>query len=123
MRIRRNRLQKMFLKKRITVKDKEGCTTEKWRDGASFLGEQWPASGKVQAQQYGDRLGYILNMKVNGYYEVKSDSHGNYYDFGGGLVFREQDGICVFTSSTSEPDYRIISIKPYRFLTMELEKI
>ena len=123
MRIRRNRLQKMFLKKRITVKDKEGCTTEKWQNAVAFAGIQWPASGKVQAQQYGDRLGYILNMKVNGYYEVKSDSHGNYYDFGGGLVFREQDGICVFTSSTSEPDYRIISIKPYRFLTMELEKI
>ena len=123
MRLRRSRLETYYHKKRIVGKDSEGSTRETYGAASSFEGESWPASGKVQAQQYGDRLGYILNMKVNGYYEVKSDSHGNYYDFGGGLVFREQDGICVFTSSTSEPDYRIISIKPYRFLTMELEKI
>lgn len=123
MRMKRSRLQTFFLKNRVVVKDNEGCSTETWSDGARFFGEQWPASGKVQAQQYGDRLGYILNMKVNGDYEIKSDSHGNLYDFGDDLVFRENDGICVFTSAESEPDYRIISIKPYRFLTMELEKI
>ena len=54
---------------------------------------------------------------------VKSDSHGNYYDFGGSLVFREQDGICIFADEESDPDYRIIAIKPYRQLKMELEKI
>ena len=123
MRMKRSRLTTFFLKNRVTTKDNEGFSVETWQDGASFLGEQWPASGKVQAQQYGDRLGYILNMKVNGYYEVKSDSHGNYYDFGGSLVFREQDGICIFADEESDPDYRIIAIKPYRQLKMELEKI
>lgn len=123
MRIRRNRLQKMFLKKRITIKDKEGCTTEKWQNAVAFSGMQWPASGKVQAQQYGERLNYIRNLKLDGKYHIVPDRRGNSYDFGGGLIFKEQDGICVFADPESDPDYRIIAIKPYRQLKMELEKI
>ena len=123
MRIRRNRLQKMFLKKRITVKDKEGCTTEKWQNAVAFAGIQWPASGKVQAQQYGDRLNYILNLKLDGAYQIIREKQGASFDFGNDLVFREQDGICIFADEESDPDYRIIAIKPYRQLKMELEKI
>lgn len=123
MRIRRSRLNKFYLKKRIPKKDKEGNSYEEWSEPVSFVGEQWPASGKVQVQQYGDRLNYILNLKLDGAYQVIPEKQGASFDFGNGLVFREQDGICIFTDGESDPDYRIIAIKPYRQLKMELEKI
>lgn len=123
MRIRRNRLNTFYLKKRISNKDKEGCSSESWDKAVPFVGEKWPASGKVQAEQYGDRLNYILNLKLDGGYQI-IEKQGSSFDFGNGLVFKEQDGICIFVSSESVPDYKIISIKPYRRqLKMELEKI
>ena len=70
MRIKRSRLNTFYLKKRISKKDKEGCSTEEWGTGVPFVGEQWPASGKVQVQQYGDRLNYILNLKLDGAYQI-----------------------------------------------------
>lgn len=123
MRIKRNRLCDLYLRKKITQKDKEGATSEGWEEAVHFVGEHWVASGSVQVQQYGDRLNYILNMKLDGKYTVLPGKHGVSYDFGDGLTFQEQDGICVYTDENSDPDYRIISIKPYRQLKMELEKI
>lgn len=123
MRIKRSRLNTFYLKKRISKKDKEGCSTEEWGTGVPFLGEQWPASDKVQVQQYGDRLNYILNLKLDGAYQIIREKQGASFDFGNDLVFREQDGICIFADEESDPDYRIIAIKPYRQLKMELEKI
>lgn len=123
MRIKRSRLNTFYLKKRVSKKDKEGCSTEEWGEAVPFIGEQWPASGKVQVQQYGDRLNYILNLKLDGKYQVMQEKQGAAFDFGNGLVFREQDGICISSNKGSDPDYRIIAIKPYRQLKMELEKI
>ena len=51
------------------------------------------------------------------------EKQGVSFDFGNDLIFREQDGICIFADEESDPDYRIIAIKPYRQLKMELEKI
>lgn len=123
MRIKRSRLCDLYLRKRITQKDKEGVTSEGWDEPVAFKGEQWPASGSIQVQQYGNRLNYILNMKLDGKYTILPGKHGASYDFGDGLIFQEQDGICVYADKKSDPDYRIISIKPYRQLKMELEKI
>ncbi len=123
MRIKRSRLAQFYLRKRISEKDKEGCSTDAWGEAVPFVGEQWPASGKVQVQQYGDRLNYILNLKLDGNYKIVYENKIVSFDFGDGLVFREQDGICIFVGKDSIPDYRIISIKPYRQLKMELEKI
>lgn len=124
MRIRRSRLRDLYLRKRITQKDKEGATSEGWEKAVHFTGEYWPTSGSLQIQQYGDRLNYILNMKVDGNYVILPEKHGVSCAFGDDLVFREQDGICIYAGKDSDPDYRIISIKPYRQqLKMELEKI
>lgn len=124
MRIKRSRLRDLYLRKRIAQKDKEGATSEGWEKALRFAGECWPASGLAQIQQYGERLNYILNMKVDGSYAVRPKEHGVSYAFGDNLVFRERDGICVRVGKDSDPDYRIISIKPYRQqLKMELEKI
>ena len=101
MRLRRNRLEEFFHKKMTVKKDKEGSTSEEYGAASSVTGESWPASGKVQADEKG-RLHYILED---------------------GTDIEERDGICLYVAADQLPDYRIISIKPYRFLTMEVEKI
>lgn len=124
MRMRRSRLKEYYLKKRITQKDSEGSTYEEWGAAVPFLGESWPASGKVQAQEYGERLSYIHNIRINGTYEITTDDKGmSAYDFGDGLIVQESDGICLFTGSSRDPDHKIISIKPYKPLKLEVERI
>lgn len=91
-------------------KDDEGVTTEKWIKRKSMLLEIWPASGKLQAEMYGERLNYILNMIL-----PKNDD-----DF----RLTEKWGVNVYNQSIDEPDYRIISMKEYnRHYLYELEKI
>lgn len=122
MRMRKNRVQKFSLRNRITEKDREGITVEKWGPDAEIPGELWPAGGKVQAEVYGQRLAYILNGKIQGDYTIAVDEKGGIsYQFNGFSV-REGDGICFHVPAQSDPDYKIISIKPYRPLYMELEK-
>lgn len=124
MRIKCSRLETYHLRKRITKKDKEGSTYEEWDAAASFSGESWPASGKVQAQQYGERLAYIRNLRIDGKYTMETDEKGMVsYDFGEGRKFRESDGICLYVPGEHDPDYKIISIKPYRPLKLEVERI
>lgn len=123
MRIKRSRLTDLHLKKRITGKDAECSTYEEWSSAVPFRGEVWPASGKMQVQQYGERLNYILNMRIEGKYEIRSEGKLLSYDFGENRVFRENDGICVHSSKDNDPDYKIISIKPYTPLLLEIEKI
>ena len=59
MRLRRSRLEGFFHKKMTVKKDKEGSTSEEYGTASSVIGEIWSASGKVQAEQYGQRLNYI----------------------------------------------------------------
>lgn len=125
MRLKRNRIQQFYLKKRSTGKDAEGGTYEQYGAAIAFSGEAWPAGGKVQAQQYGERLGYIYNMKIDGDYDIVASQDGKqvHYIFSEtGLDVMENDGVCLF-SSQENPDYRIISIKPYKPLRLEVEKI
>ncbi len=95
----------------VIEKDGEGVTTEKWIKRKSMLLEIWPASGKLQAEMYGERLNYILNMIL-----PKNEDD----DF----RLTEKWGVNVYNQSTDEPDYRIISMKEYnRHYLYELEKI
>lgn len=124
MRIKQSRLKTYYWKQRITKKDKEGSSYEEWGAAVSFPGESWPASGKVQAQQYGERLAYIRNLRIDGDYTIETDENGVLsYDFGDGLKLRESDGICIYTGAGQEPDYKILSIKEYHPLRLELERI
>ena len=36
---------------------------------------------------------------------------------------QEGDGICLYVRGSCGPDYKIIAIRPYRFLILELEKL
>ena len=105
-------------------KDSEGSTSEEYGAASSISGESWPASGKVQAQQYGQRLNYIRNVRINGKYVSHPDDKGNvHFILEDGTDIQELDGIHLYTVKDQKPDYKIIAIKPYRFLTLEVERI
>lgn len=72
MRLRRSRLEEFFHKKMTVKKDKEGSTSEEYGAASSVTGESWPASGKVQAEQYGQRLNYIRNIRIQGSYKIQT---------------------------------------------------
>ena len=124
MRLRQSRLETYYHRKRIVKKDSEGSTYEAYCAASPFSGESWPASGKVQAQQYGQRLGYIRNLKIAGGYTIEPDKDGKlHYVLENGTDLMELDGICLFSGENARPDYKIVAVKPYRFLTLEVERI
>ena len=123
MRLKQSRLKTYYHRKHTVQKDNEGSTYEEYGAASSFSGESWSASGKVQAQQYVQRLGYIRNVKIDGGYAIKPDENGRlHYILDNGTDLMELDGICLFVGENTEPDYRIVAIKPYRFLTLEVER-
>ena len=124
MRIKQNRLKTYHVRKVSMAKDREGSTYPEYASAVSFRGEIWPAGGKIQAEMYGNRLSYIQNMKIRGNYKVKSDEKGIlHYVYENGLDIMEGDGMCLYVSPDAKPDYKIISIKPYKPLRLEVKKI
>ena len=89
MHMRRSLMKDYHLRKRVVEKDKEGGSVVSYEAAVPIKATIWPASGKVQAEMYGERLAYIKNMEYEG----------------------------------KDPDYKIISIKEYSPMLMELEKI
>lgn len=124
MRLKQSRVRKYYHKTKKIEKDKEGGTYEKYEPSSHFFGEVWCASGKIQTEMYGERVTYIRNVRMNGKYHISQDEKGvQHYTFLDGLDLVEGDGICLYVDGDSEPDYRIISVKPERFLRLEAEKI
>ena len=95
-----------YLKKKTIIEDNEGGKYQEYSESIEIQANIYPASGKLQAEIYGERLNYILNMLYDGQESIN-----------------EGDGICVYVSKDNEPDYKIISIKRYSHLFIELEKI
>lgn len=105
MRVRNK--QKYHLKRKTVIEDDEGGKYPGYSETPIEIEANiWPASGKLQAEIYGERLNYISNMLYDGNEELI-----------------EGDGICVMVGASNQPDYRIISIKPYSHKLIELEKI
>ncbi len=124
MRLMQNRIRTYYSRKKISKKDDEGSTYTEYGSPVKFKGEAWPAGGKIQTEMYGDRLSYIQNLRIDGKYIIKQDEKGVlHYIFEDGMDLVENDGICLFVSAETNPDYKIISIKPYRHLKLEVEKI
>ena len=108
-------MESHYLKPRILSRDNEGNTFPEYGTAVPFTGEVWQASGRVQAQMYGEKLAYVRNVKIQGDYSVRTDSKGTvYYDFTDGLTVCEKDGLCLDVGDDADPDYEIISIKPYK---------
>lgn len=124
MRMRRKRVQEFYLRNRETVKDGQGSTYEEYAEPVLFRGEVWAAGGKVQAEMYGERLSYIRNVRIQGKYVITTDRKGVvHYVYPDGVDVSESDGVCLYVSKDSKPDYKIISVKPYEPLRLECEKI
>lgn len=105
MRIKNKKLY--YLKRKEIVEDNEGGKYPGYSTEAiDIKANIYPATGRLQSEIYGERLNYILNML---------------YD--GPILLVEGDGICVYVSQDSKPDYKIISNKPYSHRLIELEKI
>ena len=95
-----------YLKRKTVIEDNEGGKYPGYSEPIEIQANIYPASGKLQAEIYGERLNYILNMLYDGQENLN-----------------EGDGICVYSTKDSKPDYKIISIKTYSHLFIELEKI
>ena len=104
MRIKNKKIY--YLKKKTVIEDNEGGKYPGYSEAVEINANISPASGKLKAEIYGERLNYILNMLYDGRESIN-----------------EGDGICVYVSKDNEPDYKVISIKRYSHLFIELEKI
>lgn len=124
MRLKRSRIKQYFLRKMIPQKDSEGNAYTGYGEAVSWMGEVWPAGGKLQQEMYGLRLPYIRNIRIQGNYKIETDEKGiTHYIFSDGLDIAEGDGLCLHVDKDSKPDYKIISIRPYRFLKLEAERL
>lgn len=88
-----------------TDTDAEGAITESFAaEPIEISAYVYPASGRVQAEIYGERLSNMLNMMVN----IPCD-------------VAEKDGVSVYKDGV---DYRVIAIKRYtEHLECTLEKV
>lgn len=123
MRLKRNRLKQYPLRPAEAKKDNEGNSYTEYGEAKSVTAEIWPAGGKLQAELYGQRLSYIRNCRIDGAYKVQTDAKGKVSYLLGEKTVQEGDGICVYVPGELNPDYKIIAIRPYRHLYMELEKL
>lgn len=124
MRLKRSRVKEYCVRSREVKKDNEGGSYEEYGAAVSFSGEVWPAGGKVQAETYGERLSYIRNVRIQGDYVIVSDRNNViHYVYPDGLDIAESDGVCLYVLSEADPDYKIISIKPYHPLRLECERL
>lgn len=122
MRRKRGRIRTVYLRPRIVERDAECATSVRYQTAVPLMGEAWPAGGKVQAEQYGQRLAYIQNCRIIGNYAITADEAGNPQYIFDNFNIREKDGICLYAAPEEAPDYEIISIRPYRPLQMEVER-
>lgn len=106
----------------VIIRDKEGGPTKRYEDGVPFKAIVWPATSKLQATQYGNEINRIMNVRVDGSYTIRFDEQlqTNIYKINN-ILLKENDGIRIH--SANKPDYKIISIKPYDHLLMEVKKL
>lgn len=123
MRLRQNRLGIYHHRAAVPKKDSEGSSYVEYGPASSFQAEEWPAGGKLQAEMYGQRLPNIRNLRIQGSYKEIPGNGTVGYAVEGGPAITANDGICLNVGADMEPDYRVIAVYPYRFLTLEVEKI
>lgn len=121
MRLKRSELKEIHIKKRIIEKDSEGGRYETFSDAGTVKAIVWPASGKAQAEMYGERLNYIINLEMDGRYQIQMEDDTVTYVLENGLAIREKDGISLHGSE--QPEYQIIAVRPAGHLRMEAERI
>ena len=121
-RIKRDRLQTIYVRNRTVTKDNEGVPTESFGTAYEVLAEVWSAGGRKQIEQYGDRIGNIANVRVQGKYNVASEATHIVVEFEDGHTLAAGDGICIFSSDADDPDYTVLAVKPSRPVRLEVER-
>ena len=106
MRLKKNRLKPYKMHKFQVIKTDEGIKREGYSDEAiEIKAESWPASGRMQAEIYGERLNYILNANVEKLTEIA-----------------EKDGLCI--DDLDKVTHQVVSIKEYsNHKVLELERV
>lgn len=134
MRLRHNRIQTFQHRAAIQQRDNEGGTYIEYGPPTSFRAEMWASGGKLQAEMYGIRMPNMRNLRIQGrYHEIPKQctvkaSPLDTLASRGAPVFKVEDGpeivvgdgVCIYSD---EPDYRVVAIYPYHFLTLEVEKL
>lgn len=92
MRTRRSLQRTVWLRKRSTSRTNEGASVESWGEAQALTATVWQASGRVQAEMYGERLTYIKMMEYEGDEAISVN-----------------DGICVDVDGDTVPDYKVIA--------------
>lgn len=121
MRLKRSDLKGISVFKKVVEKDNEGGTCEIFSRVGTVKAVIWPASGRVQAATYGERLNQVVNIELDGHYKVQGGESVPEYILDGGLIIKEGDGVSM--SGNEQPEFQIISIKPYGHVRMEAERI
>lgn len=122
--LKRSRLSTYYVKNRSTEKNNEGVPTDVYSEAFSVKGEIWPATSKRQVEMYGDRISNISNMRIPGRYTITlAGKNVISVLLEGGNVIKPGDGLCVYAQPDQDPDYRVLSITPYKPLKMEIERI
>ncbi|MDO4333831.1 MAG: hypothetical protein Q4C58_14265 [Eubacteriales bacterium] len=122
MRLRRSRLKTYSHRRAVIERDSEGCSNVRYADPVEFEAEMWTAGGKLQAEMYGIRLPNIRNLRIQGKYKEITVDGVLYFEIENGPRITVNDGICLNVPPETDPDYRVIAIRPYSFLTLEVEK-
>lgn len=123
MRLRQTRIETLHVRPVTVTHTADGDVTD-WGEAAAFQGTKWPAGGRVQTEMYGNRVQDVFNVKVQGKYKAELDETTRqpvymFQDF----TLKLNDGICIYAAPDATPDYRIVSIKPYEPLQMEVMRI
>lgn len=121
-RIKRDRLQTIYVRNRTVTKDSEGVPTESFGTAYSLKAEVWSAGDKRQIEQYGDRIANIANVRVQGKYDVALQATHMKATFADGNTIEAGDGICIFAGDTDSPDYTVLTITPSRPMRLEVER-
>ena len=121
MRLKRNRLSDYQYREAIPQRDAEGGSYVEYGPAVTITAEMWTAGGKLQTEVYGSHLPNIRNLRVDGkYHEVPGENGKVSYRLENGPEITAGDGICIYAES--EPDYKVVAIYPYTYLTLEVEK-
>ncbi|MFC5468415.1 hypothetical protein ACFPPD_06760 [Cohnella suwonensis] len=108
MRLLKRDQRVVVFRNRVETKDPDGTTFETWSDTVvDVRGNVQPAGGRVMAEQYGERLSYMLMM---------------YTESAAGVA--ESAGAWVYVpADATEPDYKVVAVRPWRHTVIELEKV
>lgn len=122
MRLRQTKVKTYHAANMTLTRDSEGVPSESYGEAYEIKGYIWPATSKVQVEEYGDRIQNIANMRVEGEYQLILDDNVPKIVFGSGNTLQGNDGIYIHADTDGDPDYKVLSITEYEPLRLEIER-